>query len=369
MTNTLTVEELRRIGLDAGLDAVGVAEAEEFTGTRLALNERKAAGLHATMQFTYRNPDRATDPTQHLPGATSLVVGARSYHRDDGGTEVSAPAGRVAKYVWEDHYAALRVSLQVIADRLRQGGWRTRILIDDNALVDREAAYRAGLGWYGKNANLLLPGQGSWFVLGSVLTDAELAPAQPLDDGCGTCTRCLTSCPTDAIVEPGVIDANRCLAWLVQARGSFPAEHRAALGDRIYGCDDCQDVCPPNRRTARQPVTISNAARRPWVSLLEILAAADDELLVDYGAWYIPGRQARFLRRNALVALGNTADGHDAAVEAALIRYLDDEDPMLRAHAVWAAKRAGRMDLLGPLADDPDDDVQAELARDVPPAA
>ena len=137
------------------------------------------------------------------------------------------------------------------------------MVADDNALVDREAAYRAGLGWYGKNANLLLPGEGSWFVLGSVVTDAPAAPpSRPrrCADGCGTCTRCLDGCPTGAIVAPGVVDARRCLAWLLQVEGAFPREHRVALGDRLYGCDDCQEVCPPNRR--RRPQRCRRATRR-----------------------------------------------------------------------------------------------------------
>lgn len=364
---TPTAAELEAVGVEAGLDAVGVAAAEVFASTRRDLLERKEEGLHADMQFTYRNPERATDPARHLPDARSLVVGARSYHRDPGPNTVDGPAGDVAKYVWEDHYDQLRIGLRSIADVLEEAGHRTRILVDDNALVDREAAYRAGLGWYGKNANLLLPDRGSWFVLGSVLTDAPLAPATPLDDGCGPCTRCLSGCPTDAIVRPGVIDANKCLAWLVQAKGTFPLAHRVALGGRIYGCDDCQDVCPPNRRTARQPVEISGAARRPWVPLLEMLAADDDELLAAYGAWYIPGREPRYLRRNALLALANTADRTDDRVIAAIETYVADADAMLRAHAVWAARRLGLDHLVTALADDPDAQVRAELEADVSP--
>jgi epoxyqueuosine reductase len=364
-----SAESLRAVGLAAGLDAVGIAAAEVFESTLADLHSRKDVGLHADMQFTYRNPERSTDPARHLPDARSLVVGARSYHREPGDVGVDGPTGAVARYVWEDHYQQLRDGLHAIAAELDSHGWRSRILIDDNALVDREAAYRAGLGWYGKNANLLLPGRGSWFVLGSVLTDAPLPPAEPLGDGCGSCTRCLTSCPTDAIVEPGVIDANRCLAWLVQAKGQFPIEHRVALGTRIYGCDDCQDVCPPNRREARQPVQITGTARRPWVSLLEILQADDDALLDQYGVWYIPGREPRYLRRNALVALGNSPAAGDPRVEPLLQTILADADAdsVVRSHAVWAAKRLGLHHLVGALADDPDDDVRAEVARDVSP--
>ena len=360
--------ELQAAGENAGLDALGVAAAEVFTSTLDDLRRRKEQGLHADMQFTYRNPERSTDPARHLPEARSLVVGALSYLRNADGTELMEPAGRVARYVWEDHYRDLRGKLGVVADVLDRAGWRSRILVDDNALVDREAAHRAGLGWYGKNANLLLPGRGSWFVLGSILTDAPLPASQPLEDGCGTCTRCLTSCPTDAIVEPGTIDANRCLAWLVQAKGSFPPEFREALGDRMYGCDDCQEVCPPNRRQARQAVHLSSPARRPWVPLLEILAADDDTLLDRYGVWYIPGREARYLRRNALIALGNSADGTDADVVAAVSAALAADDEIVRSHAVWAAKRLGLTDLLVQLVDDPSSAVAAELARDVSPA-
>ncbi len=216
------------------------------------------------------------------------------------------------------------------------------MLCDDNALVDRAAAHRAGLGWYGKNANVLLPGHGSWFVLGSVVTDAPLPVAeQPVPDGCGSCTRCLDGCPTDAIVAPGVVDARRCLAWLVQAEGDFPEEFRIALGDRIYGCDDCQEVCPPNRRLERDPDQVRLAGRDAWVDLVELLEADDLQLLARHGRWYIPRRDARYLRRNALVALGNVGDVTDGRVVAVIERHLALDDEMLQRHAAWAARQIG----------------------------
>ncbi|MGI9623818.1 MAG: tRNA epoxyqueuosine(34) reductase QueG [Acidimicrobiales bacterium] len=363
--DTPTVDELRAIARDQGVDALGVSAVEVFERTRRELHERKADGLHADMQFTYRNPDRATDPARHLPGARSLVVGAKSYLRDSGEPPDDGPVGSVARYVWEDHYAQLEVGLRAVADRLAEAGARTRILIDDNALVDREAAYRAGLGWYGKNANLLLPHRGSWFVLGSVLTDALLPAATPLDDGCGGCTRCLSSCPTNAIVQPGVIDANRCLAWLVQARGVFPVEHREALGLRIYGCDDCQEVCPPNLRSSRQPVEISNAARRPWIPLVELLQCDDEELMSRYGQWYIPDREPRYLRRNALVALANSGATDDESVRTVVEVMLVSSDDLVRAHAVWAARKLGFEESLLVLSDLQPTVVSDELERDV----
>ena len=355
-------DDLRRVGRAAGLDAVGFAGAAPFVETRGLLEQRRADGLAAGMQFTYRNPARSTDPSRSLPGARSLVVGARRYLRVAGRRPEAAVAGRVARYSWSDEYAPLRRGLEAVAARLAADGWQTRVLADDNALVDREAARRAGLGWYGKNTNLLMPGAGSWFVLGSVVTDAALPPATPVADGCGACERCLPACPTGALVAPGVLDARRCLAWLVQAPGVFPVEYRVALGDRMYGCDVCQDACPAIRRAARtDPPGDAGPDAEPAVDVLWVLGAGDDELLDRLGRWYIPRREPRHLRRNALLVLGNVADPDDPDVEAALRRALADPDALVRAHAVWAAARLGRRELLVAVAGDPEGIVQAEL--------
>jgi epoxyqueuosine reductase len=357
--------ELRRIGTEAGLDAVGIAPADPFDATRRHLEERRAEGLHGGMQFTYRNPARATDPSRLVKGAAALVVGARRYQRAASVQKASAPQGRVARYSWHDHYAPLRQALEAVAGRLASNGYHAKVVADDNALVDREAAYRAGLGWYGKNTNLLLPGRGSWFVLGAVVTDAPLPTnREPEPDGCGACTRCLPACPTGALISPGILDARRCLAWLVQAPGVFPVEYRVALGDRMYGCDDCQEVCPVNLKAERRdPPPPADPDDEPAVDVLAILNATDDELLRRYGRWYIPQREPRYLRRNALIILGNTARPDDPAVHEALRDALDDPDPLIRAHAVWAAARLGCTDLIKLVTSDTDPMVRSELAR------
>jgi len=345
--------EVRAIGAAAGLAAVGIGGAEEFSATRAVLESRRRAGLAADMQFTYRNPRRSTDPHRVLPGARSLVVGAWGYRRsDDHDRPGGRPTGRVARYARGDQYAPLRTALHRIADHLEAEGWQARVVVDDNALVDRVAAQRAGLGWFGRNSLLLLPGLGSWFVLGSVVTDAPLDPTPPSGpsdhaEGCGTCRRCMTACPTGALVADGVLDARRCLAWLVQAPGTFPVEFRAALGDRIYGCDDCQQVCPINRTADRRhPPAPPEAGSVAAVDLLDLLGATDAALLEAHGRWYIAERDPRYLRRNALVALGNVGDGADPATAAVLAGYIGGGDELLAEHARWAAGRLGRADLV-----------------------
>lgn len=364
-------------GRAAGLDAVGVATAEPFDGARQALEQRRAGGLHGGMQFTFRNPARSTDPRALLPSARALVAGARAY----GGGALPAPPpgpprGRVARYARGDHYAALERGLDAVAEVLRGEGWRAVVVVDQNHMVDRAVAHRAGLGWYGLSSLLLLPGSGSWFVLGSVVTDAPLVAAdpEPVADGCGPCTRCRTGCPTGAIVAPGVVDARLCLAWLVQAPGVLRRDLREALGDRIYGCDECQDVCPPNRVEVRRrdqpgavapPASEVAGADEAWVDLLGLLDADDATLLDRHGRWYIAGRDPRWLRRNALVALGNVADPTDPRVTAALARVLGGDDDLLAAHAAWAARRLGRDDLL-PDATGVGPETAAELAAPAP---
>ncbi len=340
--SAVSTDEVVAAGLAAGLDAVGVAPAEPFESTRATLVSRREQGLHGGMAFTYRNPERSTDPGRTVSGARSLVVGALGYRRP-------APArpdratGRVAAYARRDHYASLRGALSQVADLLHGAGHKAAVVADDNALVDREAAQRAGLGWYGKNSNILLPGKGSWFVLGSVITTAELEPSTPVPDQCGPCRRCLDGCPTGAIVAPGVVDARRCLAWLVQADGDFPLEFREALGDRIYGCDDCQEVCPPNRVADSEGSGEGGWLEddTAWVDLVELLQMDDDELMARYGRWYIPKREPRYVRRNALVALGNSGRGADPEVVHTVHRYQSAYDPMLARHADWAAAALG----------------------------
>lgn len=332
---------MRSLGRDAGLAAVGFTHAEPFEEVRVVLQERKEQGLHGGMQFTYRNPERSTTPRRILDSAETLIVGAWPYAAHPrSGDEVTGLRGEVAAFAWRDHYVALRAALETMAVPLRDQGFTCRIVADDNALVDRAAAVRAGLGWAGKNSNVLLPGAGSWFVLGSIVTDAHYEADEPIAEQCGSCRRCIDGCPTGAIVAEGVVDARRCLAWLVQAEGDFPLEFRASLGARLYGCDDCQTVCPPSGDEPVDRVGDEVTSH----DLVELLELDDATLMARVGRWYIPRRDPRYVRRNALVALGNTSvdDGElRSKVRATLARHAELGDPMLAEHARWAATRWG----------------------------
>ena len=384
--NRWLLTEIRHAATSAGLDAVGVTDTAPFTQSRRAIDERKAAGLHAGMWFTYGRPERSTTPANILTGARSIVVCARNYEPPDSLTP-QRPAiyrggrGAVAAYVASDAYGALRAGLERVCEVLQGNGHDAVAVCDDNRLVDRAAAARAGLGWLGHNTMLLSRELGSWTVLGSVVTTAELPlshEAQP--DGCGTCRRCQTACPTGALDTAGVLDANRCLAWLVQAPGIFPPEHRVALGDRLYGCDDCQTVCPVNDTAAAsargQPVSLGSrsggAQGGGTVDVAGLLHMSDDELMASFGHWYIPRRRPEYLRRNALVVLGNVGDPGSPAVEGALRRSLSSASDVVAAHAVWAARRLGRDELIsearsgGLGSQDPDGLIAAEIARPVP---
>lgn len=369
--------ELRRIGLEAGLDRFGVTDASVLDRARRSIEHRKSTGLADDMDFTFRNPERSTDPGRAVRDARSVIVGALSYHADES-TEApdevrvdddpsrpgdEAVVARVARYARADFYGPLRRALRTVALRLRADGFRAVVFADENDLVDREVAWRAGLGWFGKNANLLLPGAGSWFVLGSVVTTAPLAVSStPAPDGCGTCRACFDACPTGAIVDDGVIDARRCLAWLVQRTGVFPFEHRVALHDRIYGCDDCQDACPPTVRLGgRHRTAVPLDAP---VDALELLDAGDSRVLEICDRWYIAGRDPRWIRRNALIVLGNVAPTPPTErVREVLRRYLVVDDRLLQAHALWAALRLGMADEAARLCDLDDHQVAEEWRR------
>jgi epoxyqueuosine reductase len=316
---------------ELGLDVVGAAPAEPYLETEAHIRDRRARGLFADMRFTTARPEVSCHPELLFDGARTVISAALCYYAPQD-AEPGPGEGRLPRYTWADRYGELREQLDALGRRL---GGEHRVLVDANAHVDREAAVRAGVGFYGKNTMLITRTHGSWVVLGTLVTEAEVETTPRLQTDCGSCRICVDACPTGALDEPGVLDANRCISWSSQRPGAIPEPHRAALGDSVYGCDVCQTVCPWNRgvekrRDGEQP------AGEATVDLVAWLEADGDALLDRYDRLYVPRRNPRYLKRNALVALGNAGGPeHAAAIEP----FLADDDPLLREHAQWALAR------------------------------
>ncbi len=324
--------ELSRLAVLLGLDVVGAAPAEPYADTERHIHERRARGLFARMRFTMAQPEVSCHPESLLPGARSVVSAALSYYAP--GPDAELGEGRLPRYTWSDRYAELRAKLERLGERL---GGEYRVLVDENQHVDREGASRAGVGFYGKNTLLITRRHGSWVVLGTVVTTAEIERSAPLDLDCGSCTRCIDACPTGALDDPGVLDSTKCLSYWSQAPGAVPAEYREEMGSFVYGCDICQDVCPWNRGTEKRRAGAGlPESAEPVVSLVDWLEAADDDLKTRYDRLYFPRNDPRYLRRNALIAAGNSGD---AALVPAVERWSESGDDLLREHAEWALER------------------------------
>ncbi len=334
MPEAITRAELERLAEEVGIDAVGAAPAEPYDETERQIRERRARGLFADMRFTMARPEVSCHPETLLPGARTVVSAALAYYIP--GPEPRPGEGRLPRYTWNDRYAELRQKLDSLGRRL---GGAYRVLVDANEHVDREGAARAGVGFYGKNTLLITRRHGSWVVLGALVTTVAVDSSPPLELDCGSCRLCIDACPTGALDEPGAVDSTRCLSYWTQSLDPIPEQYRAELGTQVYGCDICQDVCPWNRgtekRRAGEPLP---EGAEPVVSLREWLEAPDEDLRSRYDRLYLPRNDPRYLRRNALVAAGNSGDPELAPVVA---RYADSDDPLLSEHARWAARRLG----------------------------
>jgi epoxyqueuosine reductase len=345
-----------------GLDLVGVTTADPLPEARGHIEASVAAGRMARMDWMGgERPMRATEPRRHDPRARSVVVVAASYAGADRaawdpdpdalrralGPVLDAgpaePAGRIARYaLGTDYHVALRTRLEALADDLRASGIETGEVayVDDRPLAERAIAARAGLGWIGKNANLLTHApSGSWVFLGAILSSAEIEPDAPIRTTCGSCTRCLSGCPTGAIVAPQTIDARRCISYLtIEHPGELSTWEATALGDWIFGCDVCQEVCPVNA-----DADDAGALRVPLLPLIGWLLPMGTrayERAVGTSALRRAGRHR--LLRNALAALGNASpDGLSEEARRLVARAVEDRRPEVAAQARAVLGRYG----------------------------
>jgi epoxyqueuosine reductase len=324
------------LGFDlAGVAALGPAD------TAAAFDEWIAAGHAGTMGYLARGAEKRRDSRLPRPGTTHALVVALDY----GGKEPSGPVARYAR--GDDYHEVMEARLRELHARLERDAGRAiagKPYVDTGPILERDLARRAGLGWFGKNTNLVNPQRGSFFFLGALVLDAELVPDTPFEaDRCGTCTRCIDACPTGAIVAPRKLDATKCISYLtIELKDDIPEALREKIGALLYGCDICQDVCPYNVKFAQE---LKGPELAPRESLAgkdartlarDLLAMTQDELRAAFKGSPMKRAKLRGLKRNAAVVLGNVGTTEDMDV---LTRALDDPEPLVREHVRWAFGR------------------------------
>ena len=367
--------DLRRLidGLarEVGFDLVAVTDSADFGADRETAMRRIDDGLMDGLPwFTKARVARGSSPDELLPGARSIISLGLNYY--PGSTPApERGSGLVARYAQgRDYHRVMKRRMRrlVIAlsehPALQQADEElaARWYVDDGPMLDRAAAARAGLGWFGKNGNILNPTYGSWLLLGQIVTNLQLEPDAPLAKTCGRCVRCIPACPTDAIVAPYVVDNRRCISYLtIEHKGAIPRDLRPAMGTWVFGCDICQEVCPVNRKA--KATSDPNFGRRDLTTLdlVELLDMDEAQFRQRFAGTPLMRAKRVGMQRNACVALGNMGD---ATAAPALERALASGDPLVRQHAAWALGRIGGAEAVAALlaeSVEPDEDVRAGI--------
>jgi epoxyqueuosine reductase len=317
-----------------GFDLVGITGAQPPNHSR-EFERWLASGFHGEMGYMATNARKRSDPSQILSEAQSIVVAGMNHYTGD-----HERAGRIARYAWgtRDYHDVMSEKLKQLSAAINElGGPNTRSLwyVDTGPILERDLAQRAGIGFIGKHTNLISRRLGNWILLGEVLTNLDLPPDQPEREYCGTCHRCIDVCPTRAIVGPYRLDARLCISYLtIELKGAIPVELRPLIGDYVFGCDDCLEVCPWNRFAKLSPAR--EFQRREMPPLTEFLSWEEQKFSECFRSTPIFRIKRRGFLRNVCVVLGNTGD---ASALPALERALLDEEPLVREHAAWAVER------------------------------
>ena len=334
MSANLKTEIVER-ALALGFDSCRVARCEPPRHGREFQNWL-ADGAAGEMDWLERGAEKRAEPQKVLPGARNVIVVAMNYWQ---GGEPDRGGGRIARYAWgDDYHDVMLAKLRQLDELLSAHGGMQKCYVDTGPILERDFAAEAGIGWHGKSTMLLDQKLGTWFFLGEILTTLDLSADAPQMARCGSCTRCMTACPTGAITAEHRLDARRCISYLtIELKGSIPLEFRRLIGDRIYGCDTCLDVCPWNRfaAIARE----SAFAARPATSAMQLrdfLALNDVQFRTLFRGSPIRRIKRRGFLRNVCVALGNVGNVDDLP---ALERAASDEEPLIAEHAAWALEQ------------------------------
>ncbi len=340
--------EVKSLARANGLSVSAVTSAAAFPEVFPILRDRIAAGDLAGMDwFTTERAVQSCDPTTLMANPRSIVsVGIAYWGADEGKPDDGVPRGRISRYArGVDYHHLLPARMRALHAAIEELVGHTveaRLLTDHARIVDRAVAARAGLGWYGKNACIIVPGHGSWVMLGELLLDLDLEPDQAIDKDCGRCQICLDRCPTGAIVAPYTIHAPLCISFqTIEQRGAIPRELRGHLGDWVFGCDVCQEVCPYTRAAADapDPAFLPRTVEHAYPSLHGLLEMSARTFRERYGGTAVLRARRAGLARNAAVALGNIGTGSD--VPPLTRALLGHDEPLVRGHSAWALGRLG----------------------------
>jgi epoxyqueuosine reductase len=340
---------VKRYARELGFDLVRITSAEQFAEDRAVALDRIKSGLMDGLPWYNENRvKRGTNPQELLPEARSIICLGLNYFQEEGpetsfGANSNRPKGKVARYARGRDYH------KVIKQRMRQyvAGLSERLgsavtarwYVDDGPMLDRAAAKRSGLGWFGKNTNILTPELGSWVFLGQIITDLDLEPDTPLKKTCGSCVLCIKACPTGAIIAPYVIDNTRCISHLtIENRGPIPLELRHQMLDWVFGCDICQEVCPVNRKATANQEHGFQRKELGLIDLEELLQLSEEQFQQRFQGTPIMRAKRVGLKRNVCVALGNLKNPVAIPV---LEQALTEEEPLVRCHAAWALGQIG----------------------------
>ncbi len=343
-------EAVKKQAVELGFDLVGITSAEPSVFAA-EYREWIGQGNAGEMGYLERSVERRLDPGELLPDARSIIVVGMTYYSDaeegPGTPATKEGQGIIARYARGDDYHDIMTARLKELLAFLQGqagaGIEGRVYVDTGPVLEREVARRAGLGWFGKNTMLINTRRGSYFFLGEIVTNVVLAIDNPAIGGCGTCTRCIDACPTGAIFAPYKVDARRCLSYLtIELKGAIPEEIRpavAASGNRIYGCDICQEVCPFNQRRAMPTSEPAFQARQVTKTpqLVDLLLMGEEEFRAKFKGSPVKRAKRRGLLRNAAVALAASDDGE--AFEALEYAIANDPEPLVREHAEWALQQ------------------------------
>lgn len=329
-------EELRAAALALGFADCRVARAG-YAPHADALNTWLSEGRQASMEWMQRTAAERSDPSLVLPGVRSIVVLSTNYFHD--APPVPESHGRIARYAWSDDYhEVIKPRLEALATMMDQAGGQQRCFVDSGPVLERDWAAACGISWHGKSTMGIHPQLGTWFFLSVILTTLDFEADEPLPDRCGRCTRCIDACPTQAITAPHQLDARRCISFLtIENKGPIPGEFRKAMGNRIFGCDDCLDACPWNR-FAQASHDASLAARDDLrqIPLRDFLCLDDQQFKALFRNSPILRAKRRGFLRNVCVALGNVGTVEDLP---ALQSAVQDHEPLIREHAAWAIEQ------------------------------